>query len=125
MEEVTMEEAMIADAPGATTFTIYIPDFLQEYSLPKKSLEEQKKELLWKDWLTSGLTHEIGTLFPTRTEIQINDDNERDPIAFQHKIVAQLFPFGCIFASFKQIDQAADIILGAWAIKKTSHSKSI
>ncbi len=43
---------------------------------------------------------------------------------FQHKI-AQLFPVGRIFASFKQIDQAADMFLGAWAIKKTSHSKSI
>jgi hypothetical protein len=30
-----------------------------------------------------------------------------------------------LFASFKQIDQAADMFLGAWAIKKTVHSKSI
>jgi hypothetical protein len=37
MEEATMEEASIADAPGATTFNLYIPDFLQEYSLPDKS----------------------------------------------------------------------------------------
>jgi hypothetical protein len=87
-------------------------------------LEEQKNELLQKDWLTSGLTHEIETLFPTHIEIQINDDNKCDPIAFQHKI-PQLFPFGLIFASFKQINQAADLFLGAWAIKKTSHSKSI
>jgi hypothetical protein len=62
--------------------------------------------------------------FPTPTDIQVDDDNKRDPIAFQHKI-AQLFPVGRIFASFKQIDQAADMSLGAWAIKKTSHSKSI
>jgi hypothetical protein len=48
-EEATMEEASIADAPGATTFTLYIPDFLQEYSLSNKSLEEQKNELLQKD----------------------------------------------------------------------------
>jgi hypothetical protein len=46
MEEATMEEGMIADAPGVTTFTLYIPDFLQECSLPQKSLEEQKNELL-------------------------------------------------------------------------------
>jgi hypothetical protein len=39
--------------------------------------------------------------------------------------MAQLFPVGRIFASFKQIDQAADMFLGAWAIKKTSHSKRI
>jgi hypothetical protein len=42
----TMEEASIADAPGATTFTLNIPDFLQEYSLSNKSPEEQKNELL-------------------------------------------------------------------------------
>jgi hypothetical protein len=124
MEEATMEEALIAEAPGVTTFTLYIPDFLQEYSLSDKSLDEQKNELLRKDWLTSGLTYEIQAMFPTPTDIQVNDDNKRDPIAFQHKI-AQLFPVGRIFASFKQINQAADMFLGAWAIKKTSHSQSI
>jgi hypothetical protein len=92
--------------------------------LSNKSLHEQKNELLRKDWLTSGLTYEIQAMFPTPTDIQVNDDNKRDPIAFQHKI-AQLFPVGRIFASFKQIGQAADLFLGAWAIKKTSHSKSI
>jgi hypothetical protein len=30
-----------------------------------------------------------------------------------------------MFASFKQLDQAADMFLGAWAVKKTNHSKSI
>jgi hypothetical protein len=59
MEEAMMEEASIADATGANTFTLYIPDFLQEYSLSDKSLEEQKNELLRKDWLTSGPTYEI------------------------------------------------------------------
>jgi hypothetical protein len=59
MEEAMMEEASIADATGANKFTLYIPDFLQEYSLSNKSLEEQKNELLRKDWLTSGLTYEI------------------------------------------------------------------
>jgi hypothetical protein len=47
MKEATMEKEMDAEAPGVTTaFTIYIPDFLQEYSLSKKSIEEQKNELL-------------------------------------------------------------------------------
>jgi hypothetical protein len=36
MEEAKMlEEEMIAKAPSATTFTINIPNFLQEYSLSK------------------------------------------------------------------------------------------
>jgi hypothetical protein len=79
---------------------------------------------LQKDWLTSGLTHVIQNLFPTHSDIQINDENKRALIAFQHQI-AQLFPFGHIFASFKQIDQGADMFLGDQAIKKTSRSKSI
>jgi hypothetical protein len=41
-----MEEAMNAEASGATTFTIYIPPFLQEHSLSGQSLEQQNKELL-------------------------------------------------------------------------------
>jgi hypothetical protein len=115
---------MIDEASGATLFTLYIPVFLREYSLSKQSLEEQKNELLRKDWLTSGFIHKMHSLFPTCSEIKIDDDNNRDPTTFEHKIL-QLFPSGRIFASFKQLDQAADMFLGAWAIKKTSHSKSI
>jgi predicted nucleic acid-binding Zn ribbon protein len=74
--------------------------------------------------LTSSLIGEIESLFPSCTEINNDNDNKRDACAFQHKI-AQLFPSGRIFASFKQLDQAADIFLGAWAVKKTTHSKSI
>jgi hypothetical protein len=74
--------------------------------------------------LTSGLIHEIHSLYPTCLEIKTDDDNKRDRTAFEYKI-SQLFPSGHIFASFKQLDQAAEMFLGAWAIKKTSHSKSI
>jgi hypothetical protein len=125
MEEATMNEEMFAEAPGATTFTLYIPNFLREYSLSEQSLEEQKNKLLRMDWLTSGLIHEIHSLYPTCSEIKTDDNNKRDPTAFEHKI-SQLFPTGRIFASFRQLDQAADMFLGVWAItKKTSHSKSI
>jgi hypothetical protein len=94
MEEATMNEEIFAEGPGATTFTLYIPDFLREYSLSEQSLEEQKNELLRKDWLTSGLIHEILSLYPTCSEIKTNDDNKRDPNAFEHKI-SQLFPRSC------------------------------
>jgi hypothetical protein len=134
MEEATMEDATMEDAtieeqtndelPDATTYTLYIPDFVQEFSDSGKSPHEQNTELLQKDWLTPGLIHEIQTLFPNPSEINSSDDNKRDPLAFQRKI-ALLFPCGRMFASFKQIDQAADMFLGAWAIKKTMHSKSI
>jgi hypothetical protein len=79
---------------------------------------------LQKDWLTSGLVHEIETLSPNSSEINSDDGNRRDSIAFQRKI-ALLFPLKRMFVSFKQIDQAADMFLGTWAIKKTMHSKSI
>jgi hypothetical protein len=106
-----MNKEMIAEAPRATTFTLYLPKFLREYSLSEQSLEEQKNELMQKDWLTSGLIHEIHSLYPTCSEIKTDDDNKRDPTAFEHKI-SQLFPPGRIFASFKQLDQAADVFLG-------------
>ncbi len=127
MDGATIEDAedlTNAELPDATTFTLYIPDFVQQYSLSGKTLAQQNTELLQKDWLTPGLTHEIESLFPIASEINRHDDNKRDSIAFQRK-AALLFPSGRMFASFKQIDQAADMFLGAWAIKKTMHSKSI
>jgi hypothetical protein len=33
-----MEEAMNPEEPGATTFTIYIPKFLQEYSISELAM---------------------------------------------------------------------------------------
>jgi hypothetical protein len=88
------------------------------------TLDEQNTQLLQKDWLTTGHVEEIEALFPSSSMIKANNDNKRDPTAFQHKI-AKLFPPGRIFASFKQLDQAADMFLGAWAVKKTTHFKSI
>jgi hypothetical protein len=130
LKEVTMEQAMIEEqtnpeVSGATTFTLCILDFVQKCSISGNTLDEQNKELLQKDRLTSGLTHEIETLFLNPSEINSDDDNKVDSIAFQCKI-AQLFPCGPMFASFNQIDQAADMfLLGAWAIKKMLHSKLI
>jgi hypothetical protein len=109
-----MAEATNPEVPGVTNFTIYVPNFLQEYSLSEQSLEQQNNELLQKDhWLTAGLIGEIESLFLTRSEINNDNDNKCDPHAFQHKI-AQHFASGRIFASFKQLDQAADMFLGTW-----------
>jgi hypothetical protein len=123
-EEETTEDGTNAQVPFDSTFTIYIPDFLPEYNLSSLSLDDQNQQLLQKDWLTTGLQDEIQALFPKSHEIKANDDNKRDPIAFQRQI-SKIFPSGRIFASFKQLDQAADMFLGAWAVKKTTHSKSI
>jgi hypothetical protein len=43
VEEARMGKEMIAGAPSVNTLTLYIPDFLWEYSLLEQSLEEQKK----------------------------------------------------------------------------------
>jgi hypothetical protein len=65
-----MEEEMYAEVPGANTFTVYI--------LSKWSLEQQNKELLQKDWLTSSLILlETESLFPTRSEIKIYDERQQ------------------------------------------------
>jgi hypothetical protein len=41
-----MEEEMTDEAPGATTFTLYIPVFLREYSLFKQSLLRNRRTSL-------------------------------------------------------------------------------
>jgi hypothetical protein len=130
MEEETREDKSIAQGPFESIFNIFIPEFLPvpeflpEYSLSSLTLDEQNTQLLQKDWLTTGVVEEIEALFPSSSKIKADNDNKRDPIEFQHKI-SKLFPPGRIFASFKQLDQAADMFLGAWAVKKTTHSKSI
>jgi hypothetical protein len=123
-EDKSDNELDAQQALDHSTFNIYIPTFLLQYELSSLSYEEQNRQLLQKDWLTRGLTQEIEALYPTAAEIKKEDDNKRDPAAFQQKI-SKLFPSGRIFASFKQLDQAADMFLGAWAVKKTNHSKSI
>jgi hypothetical protein len=107
-----------------SAFTLYIPDFVQEYSLSSKTPDKHNTEVLQKDWSTPGLIHESETLFPNPSEINSDNDNKRDPIAFQCKI-SLLFPCRRMFVSFKQIDQAADMFLGAWATKNAMHSKII
>jgi hypothetical protein len=75
-EPDTTVDPVTPEAPTATSFTIYIPVFLEEYSLSTQSLEQQKNKLLKKDWLTTGLIAEIETLFPTCSEIQKDKDNK-------------------------------------------------
>jgi hypothetical protein len=41
-EPCPMEVPVTPDEPGVTTCTIYIPNFLEEYSLSEQSLEQQK-----------------------------------------------------------------------------------
>jgi hypothetical protein len=65
MEHATFDEQTDAEVLDATTFSLYIPDFVQEYSLSGNTLDEQNTQLLQKDWLTPGLIHEIEFCFLT------------------------------------------------------------
>ena len=124
-EDESLEDVIVVTpAYVAPLYTLYIPDFVEAYKLSSTSLAKQKTELSPKDWLTPGLIEEIEVAFPTCTEINPAEDIEHDSTVFQQKI-AKLFPSGRMFASFKQLDQAAAMLLGAWAVKKTLTSKSI
>jgi hypothetical protein len=75
-EAGTSVDPVTPKVPHVTTLNIYIPNFLEEYSLSEQSLEQQKNELLQKDWLTSGLIGEIEALFPCHSEIKNDNDNK-------------------------------------------------
>ena len=104
---------------------VYIPDFVEEYfDVTKYSPFETKKVLAAKQWVTDGLMKEVDDCFPSSASINHYNDNERDCDLFAKKD-ALLFPVGRIFASFKQLDQAAELFCNAWAVKKTHPGKYI
>jgi hypothetical protein len=96
----------------------------QEYSLIQQ-VHGGTEEPAMKG-LISGLTHEIEPCFPPVPEIQVNDDNKHDPIRFPTQDSVNRFPCGRILlASFKQINQAADMFLGALGHQEQPLQKSI
>lgn len=76
------------------------------------------------NWITDGLLKEIQSLFPTSDEIDSADNNKRDLNAFKVK-AAKLFSVGRIFASYRQLEQAATLFLNAWAVTRVVAPKSI
>jgi hypothetical protein len=67
MEQATIEEQTNAEVLDATTFTLYIPDFVHEYSLSGKILDEQNTQLLRKGLVDSwpGLIVKLELCFLT------------------------------------------------------------
>jgi hypothetical protein len=103
---------------------LYIPDFRDEILDSGRSLFDVKEEYLQLDWLTPGLVDEIEQQFPVSIEIDATNRNQRDYDAYLTKI-AVLFPIGRRFASFKQLTQACEMFLEAWAIVKVHSQKKI
>eukprot|EP00957_Ditylum_brightwellii_P188798 14371347-Ditylum_brightwellii.AAC.1 len=104
---------------------LYAPDFVDECcDVLKYPLLEMKKVLAAKQWVTDGLMCEITDCFPSTGIINKLNDNERDSDLFAEKAVL-LFPVGRIFASSKQLDQAAELFCNVWAVEKTHPGKYI
>jgi hypothetical protein len=99
---------------------LYIPDFLDalvEDADDSLTYETTHKCLLLKNWLTHGLTSEMRCCFPTADQ---NDKSTgaRDLEGFKTNC-SQLPPQGPIFASHKQVEQAAKLFLDAWSISSS------
>ncbi len=109
-----------------TTYTIYVPTFLDDVLLSQMLITDLNAELLKKNWLTPELVREIESCFPTKEEISNTSegDNIRDLDAFKSK-AAKLLPHGRIFVSFKQLDQVSKMFLDAWAVNKVHVTKRI
>eukprot|EP00957_Ditylum_brightwellii_P062725 4760242-Ditylum_brightwellii.AAC.1 len=102
-----------------------ITDFGEEcFDVRKYPSLETKKVLAAKQCVTDGLMSEVADCIPSSASINQYNDNERDHDLFSEK-AALLFPVGRIFASSKQLGQAADFFCNAWAVKKTHPGKYI
>ncbi len=75
-----------------TTYTIYVPTFLDDVLLSQMLITDLNAELLKKNWLTPELVREIESCFPTKEEISNTSegDNIRDLDAFKAKAERQL-----------------------------------
>jgi hypothetical protein len=103
--------------------TLYLPDFLESELQSGDDIQVINKRLLGKNWLTTGLVEEISSLFPKAADIS-SSSGERNKEMFVDNCT-QLFEKGRIFASFKQLDQTADMFLEAWAVSKSHNGKRI
>ncbi len=82
-----------------------------------------RERLEVKNWLTKGLLDEIAASFPRSSDIGVGTGS-RDKTCFEENC-QKLFPTGRIFASNKQVEQAACRFLEAWAIHAVHDGKKI
>ena len=110
--------------PTQSNTTLYVPDFILPYWNDEALCLPADGDLLMeKDWLTPELVEEIDSLCPKDADIDRNNDNCRSEDAF-NSAVTKFYTTGRVFASFKQLHQASDRLLMAWAVKISHHSKA-
>ena len=103
--------------PTQSNFTIFAPNFIIPFwNDEEMCLKEAADGLMEKDWLTPELIDEIDGLSLKDHDIDRNVDNSRSESSF-NSAVSTFFTLGQIFASFKQLHQASDWLLTAWAVK--------
>ena len=102
---------------------IDIPPFLDLELLSGDSYEVIRDRIQSKKWLSTALENEIIALYPKIADVNPST-GERDKDRFAENCLL-LFPKGRIFASEKQIEQAADMFMDAWACRKAHDGKKI
>ncbi len=102
---------------------LYIPDWLETEVGTGEPLSVIREQLEVKNWFTKGLLDEIAASFPSSGDIAVGTGS-RDKACFEAKC-QKLFPTGRIFASNKQVEQAACRFLQAWAIHAVHDGKKI
>jgi hypothetical protein len=102
---------------------LYIPDFLEAELQSQDDLTVIRDCLQGKNWLTKGLVDEIIQMFPKSDDIDPTT-GERDQTKFSESC-SKLFPLDRMFASEKQVEQAASMFLDAWAVVKAHNGKKI
>jgi hypothetical protein len=103
--------------------TVYIPDWLEMELGTGEPLSVIREQVEVKNWLTKGLLDEIAASFPSAGDIAVGTGS-RDKACFEEHC-RKLFPPGRIFASNKQVEQAACRFLEAWAIHAVHDGKKI
>jgi hypothetical protein len=103
---------------------LHLPEFLVGNDAAAFFESHGPDEMKNLDWMTPDLIKEVEACYPTASEVNQGTENSRDLDAFKRK-AELLFPVGRVFASYKQLNQAAGRFLDAWAIQKVHVSKSI
>jgi hypothetical protein len=126
MEDHDSDSEDLPHPTPPSTYTIYIPTFLDDIIHSQMSITDLNADVLQKNWLTPDLVREIEYCFLTKDQISNipKGENIRDLKAFKVK-AALLLPKGRIFVSFKQLDQVSKMFLDAWAINKVHVTKCI
>jgi hypothetical protein len=121
-----IEDRIEPDVPYGTEYTLYIPDFVPQHvhdNMTESEMVASHDIFLKKDWLTPGLTAEIHRHFPQNEDI-CAESGQRSMESFKEHCL-QLFPEHRVFASSRQISQAAKEFCDAWGISSTCQGKKI